>query len=141
MATFDIIDTVGKNRPMTTRRVEIPKEVDFAEQNLAATETAAFMTTPKGFVLESCDAFLLTAEGEAATVDIGTEANPDGLLDGGNVNGTPGAAIAKAGTEAIVAGTYLSATDLVIGPPAAAATLNVGKVLVVLTGYVIDGVE
>jgi len=142
VAAFNIQQSVGKNRAQSTRRVEILKTIDFTTINggvgLAATEDAAFMTTPKNFVYEDCHPVLKTAEGEASTVDIGTEADVDGLLDGGNMNGVANAAIAKAGTESIAAGTVLSETELRVLNPAAGATLNVGKIDIVLVGYISD---
>lgn len=140
MADFDISAVVGKNRAQTTRRCEITKDVDFADiaTGLAAGETAIFMTTPKNFVYEGCDAFLLEAEGATGTLDIGTEADTDGLLDGGNANGTAGTSIAKAGTEAIVAGTFMSSTALVLAIAAAQPTLDSARVRVVVRGYIIE---
>lgn len=140
MADFDITDVVGKNRSQETRRCEITKDVDFADiaTGLAAGETAIFMMTPKNFVFEGCDAFLLEAEGATGTLDIGTEANPDGLLDGGNANGSAGTHIAKAGTEAIVAGEFMSETNLVLAIAAAQPTLDSARVRVVVRGYIIE---
>lgn len=142
LATFDIQKSVGKNRSQTTRRIEILKAIDFAlisgGAGLAAGQSAAFMTTPKNFVYEDCHPVLKTPEGEVASLDIGTELDPDGLVDGGNMNGVANTAIAKAGTEAIKAGAVLSETELRVTTPALAATLNVGKVDVVLVGYIAD---
>lgn len=137
-ANFDIRETVGKNRQQTTRKCEITKTIDFSKQAVAAGQSAAFLTTPPGFVFERCDGVLKKAEGEAATLDIGTEADADGMLDGGNVNGTVGASIARAGNETIAAGTLLSNTEVRVTCPAAAATLNVAIAKVTLVGYVTD---
>lgn len=143
MTDFDVKDLVGKNRQQTARRVEWTKRLDFSElpdgTGLAAEETMAFMTLPAGYVHERCDPVLRTAEGEAATLDIGTEADPDGFVDGGNVNGNANEAVALAGTEALKAGTYFHTdTDVIIGPPAAAATVNVAVLDVTFVGYMIE---
>lgn len=139
MALFDMQSIVGKNRPQTTRRVEIPFRLDFSEINggagLAATEDAAVLTTPKGFVYEGSDFFLVAAEGAAGTLDIGITGDVDGLLDGGNMNGTPGARIAKAGTESLAVGTYLSETEIAVLVPAGQPTLDAAVLYGVIRGY------
>lgn len=142
LAIFDIRKSVGKNRAQSSRRVEIKKTIDFSTINggvgLAATEDAAFMTTPKNFIYEDCHPVLKLAEGEASSVDIGTEADVGGLLDGGDMNGVANAAIVKAGTESIAPGTVMSETELRVLNPALGATLNVGKIDIVLVGYISD---
>ncbi len=142
VAAFDIQASVGKNRAQSSRRIEIKKTIDFTTINagagLAATQDVAFMTTPKNFVFEDAHAVLKTAEGEASTLDIGTEAAVNGLLDGGDMNGTVNATIAKAGTESIAAGTIMSETELRLLCPAAAATINVGKIDVIIVGFISD---
>lgn len=145
MADFDFTPEMpsgGNVRPQTSRMVEIPITVDFATMGdgtgVAASETAKIGTIPAGFQHIGTYPVLRTAEGEAATVDIGSAADPDGLLDGGNMNGTPNADIALAGTEALDGTYFHTATDIVCGPPAAAATLNVGKLDLVLVGFMRD---
>ena len=140
--TFNVEPEVGRGKDQTSRRIEISKRLEFAKlgdgTGLAAEESMRFLTPPDGFVVERLDARLVTAEGEAATLDFGIEADPDGLLDGGNVNGTPGASIAPAGTEAIVPGTYLGNTPIRVTNPAAGATVNVAVVDVTLVGYTVE---
>lgn len=144
VATYDIQDTVGRNRPQSSRRVEIPFVVDFSQINsgagLVAGEDAAFGKTPKGFVYEDHNAFLLTAEGAAGNIDVGTEGDPDGLLDGGDVNSAAPGAIAKAGTESINAGRLMSETELRVSIAAAQPTIDTAIVKLVMIGYIIDGV-
>lgn len=141
-AAFDIQASVGKNRAQSDRRVEIKKTVDFSVVNgntgLDAAEDVAFMTTPTGFVFERCDGILKTAEGAAGNIDIGTEADPDGMLDGGDVNGTINESIAPAGTEAIVSGTYMSETEVRITIAAAQPTVDAAVVDITLVGYITD---
>lgn len=140
-ADFDIKADVGINRAQTSRRVEIVKEIDFSTINggagLAATEQAAFMDTPAGFVYEGHSAILKTAEGEAATLNIGTEAKPQGFVAAGDVNGNVGETIAK-GANTINPGTYLPSTEIRVGTPAAANTVDVAVVKVTLYGHIID---
>jgi hypothetical protein len=144
MATFDFTAQMDKGiaRPQHSRRVEIPITVDFAKlgdgTGLAAGETAKIGVIPAGFQHERTDPVLRTAEGEAATVDVGSEADPDGLLDGGNMNGTPNASMALAGNEALAGKYFHVNTDLVCMCPAATNTLNVGKLDLVLVGYMRD---
>jgi len=141
--TFDATDQVAQGRQQTSRRVELHYHIDFNTigdgTGLVAAETAGFGTLPAGYVHERLDAVLRTAEGGAATLDVGTEADPDGFLDGGDVNGTPNAKIALAGTEALGAGTYFHAnTPVRLGPPAAAATLDDAIADLTFVGYLID---
>jgi hypothetical protein len=141
-ATYDIQNIVGKNRPQSSRRCEIPLRIDFSDINggsgLAAGESVAVGETPKGFVYQGCDGFLVGAEGAAGNFDFGTEADVDGMLDGGNANGTAGAAIAKAGTESQAAGSYLSETELRVSVAAAQPTLDAAVAYLVVHGYIID---
>jgi hypothetical protein len=139
-ATFDLKDVIGKNRPQTNRRVEIPFRLDFGDISggMDAGESVAILKTPKGFVKEEFHPFLVTAEGAAGNLDFGTEADSDGLLDGGDCNGTPGAAIALAGTETIKAGTLMSETEIQAKIAAAQPTLDTAVIYGVLIGYIID---
>jgi hypothetical protein len=136
MAIVDIRDRVGKNRPQSSRRVEIPTLIDTAAINIASGDSALFVKTPKGFVHEGTDVLLLTAEGGTATIDIGDTTDPDGLLDGGNLNGALGL-VARAGTEAYVAGKPLSEKELYV---LANNALDAAKFLVILRGYINDDV-
>lgn len=140
-ATFDIIQQIsGLNQPQATRYRELRWTLDFNTlgdgTGLAATESADFGKIPKGFVFQDCVAVLRTAEGTAATLDIGIESDVDGFLDGGSMNGTPNATVAKAGNESIARGTYFH-TDTPIRAtcPSAAATLDDAILDVVLVGF------
>lgn len=140
-ATFDIKSSIGKNRPQTPRNVEIPFRLDCADHFAAgidAGESAALLTTPKGFVYLGLDCHLIVAEGAAGTIDIGTEADSDGMLDGGNANGTAGALIAKAGTESQAVGSYLSETEIRATIAGGQPTLDAAVIYGILRGYVID---
>lgn len=141
-AAFDIQSVVGKNVSQSSRRVELKKRVDFSKINagagLAAGEDAAFMTTPKGFVYERCDSVQKTPEGAAGTVDIGTAAASNGMLDGGDANSTADTTIALAGTESIKAGTLMSETEVRVAIAAAQPTLDTAIIDITLVGYLID---
>ena len=141
--TFDITEQVAQTRKQSSRRVEFTYHIDANTlgdlTGLAASETAGFASLPAGYVHERLDVVLRTAEGAAATVDIGTEADPDCFMDGGSVNGTPDAHVALAGTEAAVPGTYYDvSTPVRLGPPAAAATLDDCIFDVTFVGYMMD---
>lgn len=143
-ATFDAISQVkGLAQPQQTRRRELVYLVDFNTlgdgTGLAAGEDAAIGVLPAGYTHERCDAILRTAEGTTATLDIGTEANDDGFMDGGNMNGTPDAHVALAGTEAYVPGTHFAAdTELRVKTPSGAATLDDAIIEVRMVGYMAD---
>jgi len=142
-ATFDGKDQVPQGRQQNARRVELHYHIDTNiigdGTGLVAAETVEFGMLPAGYVHERLDGILRTAEGAAATVDIGTEADPDGFMDGGNVNGTPNAKIALAGTEAFAPGTYFHAnTPVRLGPPGGAATLDDCIFDVTFVGYMVD---
>ncbi len=141
-ATFDIKDQVGRNRKQTTRRVEWTKQLDFSTlgdgTGLAADESAEFFEFPAGFVHEDTVPILRTAEGVAATVDIGTEADPDGLLDGGDVNGSANARVAAAGTEALAGSYFHTATAVRVTVPTGGATVDDAVLDVTFTGYMSD---
>ena len=141
--TFDITEQVAQTRKQSSRRVEFTYHIDANTlgdgTGLVAAETAGFGSLPAGYVHERLDAVLRTAEGVAATVDIGTEADPDCFMDGGNVNGTPDANIALAGTEAATPGTYYDVnTPVRLGPPAAANTLDDCIFDITFVGYLVD---
>lgn len=142
-ATFDITNQVNQGRNQSARRVELHYRLDFNTlgdgTGLAAGEDAEFGSLPAGYVHERLDAILRTAEGVAATVDIGTAADPDCFMDGGNANGNANAKIALAGTEAAGAGTYHHANTPVRAMcPAAAATLDDAIIDVTFVGYMVD---
>ena len=141
--TFDITEQVAQGRQQGSRRVELHYHIDANTlgdgTGLVAAETAGFASLPAGYVHERLDAVLRTAEGVAATLDVGTEADPDCFMDGGDVNGTPNAKIALAGTEAATPGTYYHAnTPIRLGPPAAAATLDDCILDLTFVGYMVD---
>lgn len=143
MATYDLTtlpSIVVQNTNLVSRRVELRYHVDFSLINsgsgLAATESALVAYIPAGFVYEDLIPILRTAEGVAATLDIGISTDVDGFLDGGNMNGTANATVAKAGTETIARGTYFhAATGLEVLTPAAAATLDGAVLDIVLVGF------
>jgi len=142
-ATFDITKQVAQGRQQTGRRVELNYKLPFATlgdaTGLVAGEDAEFATLPAGYVHERLDSVIRTAEGEVATVDIGTEADDNGFLDGGNINGAANSSIALAGTEAFAPGTYFHTnTPVRVKTPAAAATLNVAVLDVTFVGYMRD---
>lgn len=139
MATFDISSSVMPTRQQSSRRVEWSGIVDFTEQNIAAGESAKLFKAPKGFVYEHLFMRSITAEGEAATFDIGTDGDPDAYSDGSNANLAAGSNIPVGGSPAKLAGdTLLVDTDIVIAVPAAAATLNVGKIAFTFVGFMTD---
>lgn len=140
MAQFDMKKSIGKNRSQTTKRCEIKKVLDFSTINAGAGagngDTVLFCKTPKNYVHSACHVILETAKGGAGTIDIGTAAAANGMLNDGNINGTPGATIALAGTEAgIPAGTLLSETDLQILFNQATVA---GKVTILLLGFIVE---
>lgn len=142
-ATFVVKNQVPQGRAQLPRRVEFHYRLDFSVlgdgTGLAATEDAEFADLPAGYVHERLDAVLRTAQGVAATVDIGSEATPNGFLDGGNVNGNANAAVALAGTEAFAPGTYFHVnTPVRAACPAAAATLDAAVLDVTFVGYLHD---
>lgn len=142
-ATFDIRDKTsppGDTRQQTTRRVEYVKRIRFADTPLAATQDAALLTLPAGFILERIDPILRVAEGQTATMHLGVEADDDALAVSVNLNGTPNAR-AAIGSPAMVAGQYFhTATEIRVKCPAAANTLDVAVVDVIIVGYLIKTV-
>ncbi len=116
--TYDVRDVVGRTRAQTTRRVEWTKRFSFATRSLAASESAAFFTLPKGFVCERVDPVLRTAEGGAGTFQIGIDGTLALFAAGLDANGTPNARIASVSGVATVAtnagGTYTSAEQTLI---------------------------
>lgn len=143
-ATFNAISQVkGLAQPQQTRRRELVYLIDFNTigdgTGLAAGEDAAIGILPAGYTHERCDPILRTPEGTTATLDIGTEANDDGFLDGGNMNGSANARVALAGTEAYVAGTHFATdTELRVKTPSGAATLDDAVIEVRMVGYMVD---
>ncbi len=143
-ATFDIKQQInGLVQPQHSRRRELRWTLDFNTlgdgTGLAATESADFGVIPKGFIYEDCIPILRTAEGTAATLDLGIETDVDGFVDGGNMNGTPNATVAKAGSESIVRGTYFhNDTPIRATCPSGAATLDDAILDVVLIGFMIE---
>lgn len=141
VATFNIRSKVfppGKAVQQTSRRVEYCKRIDFSKQALAAGEDAAFITVPAGFVLDRVDPILRVAEGETATMHIGSEANDDAYAVSVNMNGTPNAR-ATIGSPSDGPGTYFHTdTEIRVKTPGGANTLNVAVVDIVISGYLIE---
>lgn len=139
-ATFSALNQIPQGRQQATRRVEYHYRVDFNVHGdgtgLASTESMAIGELPAGYVHERLDAVLRTAEGTAATLDVGTEADADGFLDGGSMNGTANARVAMAGTEAFSAGTYFhTATEIRVTCPSGGATLDDAIADLCFVGY------
>lgn len=132
-ATYDLIRTLGQYPTMSDQGFTLIKTLDTATHNIGLGESADILVTPQEQSLVTrVTAVLLTAEGGAATVDIGDEADPDGWVDGGNANGTAGAVIAKAGTEAYAGGkVYAAGTPLRL---TAVAALDAAKIMIVVEG-------
>ena len=132
-ATFDLVTALGQYPCQSDRGFVLTKTLDTAEYNLGAGESADILVTPQELSLVTrVTAILLTAEGGAATADIGDETDPDGWLDGGDVNGTPNARIATGTAAAYAAGKVYAA-----GTPiryTAVAAQDLAKVLVAVEG-------
>lgn len=142
-AVFDIKPLIGQGMPMSGRRVSLTKVIDFSKINgvtgVAANQDCEFAICPQGFIYEDCNVILITPEGGAATLSIGPAGTPTGMLNAGNVNGTPQALVAKAGTETVKPGTPMGGQGLRLTVPGAAATLHNTKVLVSVIGYTVEG--
>lgn len=143
MPAFDVKKQIPQGRAQTTRRVELKYTLDFAKlgdgTGLAETESAEFAILPAGYVHERLDAILRKAEGTAATIDVGTEADPDCFGDGLNVNGTPNQEIALAGTEAAGPGTYFHTnTPVWVTTPSGGATVAGAVVELIFVGYLTE---
>jgi len=140
--TYDIRDSVGRNRSQFTKRVEITKRVDCSTINggagLAAGETADFLELPKGFHLEDVHPAIVTPQGAASQLDIGTDAVTDGFLAAGDANGAAGSIIAVTGGESYVPGDALGETLVHIGVPAAQPALDTLVVDITFLGYIKD---
>lgn len=141
VATYNILSKVfppGKAVQQGTRRVELCKRIDFSRQPLAANQDAAFLTLPAGFVLDRVDPILWVAEGEVATMHIGTEAVANALAVSVDLNGTVNAR-AAIGAPASGPGTYFHTnTEVRVTCPAAGNTLNVAVVDIIISGYLIE---
>jgi hypothetical protein len=143
LATFNNKTQVPQGRPQSNRRVEIHYRFDFTATGgltdgtgLANGESAIFASIPAGFVYERADSILRTAEGEAATLNIGYTGAATAFLNAGSVNGTPNALITQG--AGLTAGTYFHTnTDLEIACPGA-NTINVAVVDFTLIGYMVD---
>ena len=101
--TYDQRPQVGRNRAQSSRRVEWTVRYSFATRSLAATQSAAILTLPKGYVHERVDAVLRTAQGAAGTFDVGIDGSLQLFAAGLNANGTPNARIATVSGVAVVA--------------------------------------
>jgi hypothetical protein len=144
MADFDLTATpavVAQEQDLSSRQRELSWRVSFADiaagAGMATTETADIGVIPAGFVLTNTTAVLRTAEGGAGTIDVGTATDPDGLIDGADMNGTANLAAALAGTEAISAGYYFH-TDTTVMLTSGATTLDAAVVDIMLSGYMVD---
>lgn len=140
-ATFNIRSKVfppGKARNQTTRRVEFHKRIDFSKQALAASEDAAFLDIPAGFIYERIDVILRVAEGETATLNIGVEGTIQAFVAACNVNTTLNTRLAI-GSPGYAAGQYFHTdTEMRVNTPAAANTINVAVIDVYLVGYMTE---
>jgi hypothetical protein len=136
-STYDLIKVLnGHHRPMQNNRMTVLEVIlDCAEHNIGSAETADILTIPAGFVRLDQHGLLLTAEGGTGTVDIGVAGALDGLIDGGNVNGTANAFLAK-GTNG-AAGPVLYTADTTVTLTANNA-LDAAKIWLMITGYMTD---
>lgn len=97
------------------------------------------VTTRVGFVFTRCDAILKKAQGGAATLHIGTEADDDNMLIAGNVNQRRGECHHRQERRRGIEGRHLAVDSGVrVSVPVAAATVNEAIVDVTLVGYVTD---
>lgn len=135
MATQDLRRALGKNLPQASRLVELVKTVDFAEFNAASGDVLQVLDIPAGFVREDCDVFLLAAEGGTGTIDIGVSGATDSLLDGGDVNGTANAIIAKGTNAGATRKLFSTSTTVSI---VANNALDAAKIQIVIRGYMTD---
>jgi hypothetical protein len=133
MTAYNIKKLINANSDQFDRSIRIVKTIDFTKRTLAQADTCTFFTIPKGFVLLDRAFILITAEGGTCTVDVGISGSTDGMLDGGNLNGTANTAIA-AGTNGagLIGKVFTSDTDVVLTANNAVAA---AKVVVMLYGY------
>lgn len=99
VANFNARAQINQGRQQSNRRVELHYRCDFnvigaaAGAGLAQNLDIVIGDLPLGYVHERLDAVLRTAEGAAATLDVGTEALPTLFANALNMNGTINAKI------------------------------------------------
>lgn len=156
MPNYDIRDIVGHGRSQVSSAFVIDKTVEFSKRNAANTDTLDFHKIPGPVLIRSFTPILLTAQGAAGTISVGTDqageaslfaASLDmnaapGLLAGPQ---TAGAAYSQAELQAIIDilgkgarlhGFYL-ATDRFLRITAN-ATLTLAKVRLIFDCYALE---
>lgn len=156
MANYDIRNIVGQAREQSPRSFVIDKTIDFAKRTAAATDTLDFHKIAGPVLIRSFTPIILTPQGAAATIDLGTDQAGEGALFGAGLNmnaaagilagpQTAGAAYSQAELQAIIDilgksnrlhGFYL-ATDRMLRITAN-GTLNVAKIRLLFDCYPID---
>lgn len=124
-----IADAAGANAAGAPAQTVFVAEFDAALRNLATatTDDAVVMTLPAGVIVTNAVVEVVTANG-AGTVDVGTAADVDGLVDGADAS-TTGLTL---GAGAVVGTMLTAATDVVVACPVTATDLTTLKVRVVV---------
>lgn len=140
-ANFNIrpyVFPAGKARQVESRRKEYFKRVDFSKQNLAANQDAAFLDLPAGFIFDRIDCILRTAQGAAATLNVGIDGTIQAFAAAMNVNTTLNTRLAI-GSPGFSAGQYFHTDQEVrVNVPNAAVTLTLVVIDIVISGFLIE---
>lgn len=156
MANYDIRDIVGHGREQNPRSFAIDKTIDFSKRAAANTDTLDFHKIAGPVLIRSFTPILLTAQGAAGTISLGTDQAGEGSLFSASLNmnaalgilagpTTAAAAYSQADLQAIldVLGTgnrlhgFYLATDRFLRITAN-ATLNLAKLRLIFDCYAID---
>lgn len=89
---YDIRDIVGHGRSQVSRSFPVDKVIDFTKRNAANTDTLDFHKIAGPVLIRSFTPILLTAEGAAATISLGTDQTGEGSLFAASLdmNAAPG---------------------------------------------------
>lgn len=141
MATYDLTAGVGLPYQRAVTYM-LEREVNCATQNLANGDVAQVIDIPAGSLVRSVMVEVSTAEGGAATIDVGDGSDANGFLAAVDVNATGDTAMALALTEGAPntvtgysAGKYYAAADTIDVTAGAALDTAVFTVRVILDRF------
>lgn len=109
MPNYDIQNIVGKERQLVTRAFQLVKIIDFTKRTLALNDTADFHLLPGPVLVRNFTPIVITPEGAAATVQLGTSTTPNLFSASLDVNAAAGVIAGPALLNQVISAAYVQA--------------------------------
>lgn len=105
-AVHDIKSLVGRNRAQSARSYPLVKRISFADTNVLNGEDAEFVIIPGSTLVRSMTPIIVTPEGAAGTMTVGTETAP-ALMGTVDLNAAAGSVVSVAELNLAVSGGFV----------------------------------